>query len=283
MRKIILLYSLLCISADSFSAEKENFERTFTYDAFLSTSAFANVYWKEQKNNCISLYASSSLRFMKKESAFKRIHELKAEIGYAKYIDSTWIKQSDYLYLNSIWIYTSSTIQNSFTINLKTQIADTWIYQGYKDPVRTWTSGPLLPASLVAGYGMNIQFQNKSYINIAFASLKLNSKPRFEFSIYDSKNVIVAEKVIYNTSYGLQLQCMLTSKLLKSIDWEYRAQFFATGIDKKQITFDAQNSFSFRPVSFIKLRLEQKIAYDFYSSEHLQFRVEMMMGFVLEK
>jgi hypothetical protein len=256
----------------------------FKYDLFASTSALASVNWKGQKNNSINFYSSAILEYRKNTTKLYRLHQLNTEISYSKYLDSIWVKEADYFYLNNIWTFNSTaSIKNSFTFNLKTQIADTWLYRTSRPSLKKWTSGPLLPASVVAGYGLNIKWDNGSFINFSFAALKLNTHPHFETSNTEIKNSIVTDKVIYSSTYGLQMQIYFTVQINKILYWEYRTLFFTSGIDKHDLNFDLQNTVSCSPVKFLKIKFDQKASYDIIASENIQLRFELLLGISMGK
>jgi hypothetical protein len=260
---------------------RDNFLRI---DFLASSSFFINTNWKEINNSCIFATGSLNIIIRKRKNQWTRLEELRSELGYLKFIDSVWTKTTDNILVSGIWKKNGDAISHSFLINLKTQITDTWenlvSYQGAK---RKWKSGPMLPANLVLGYGFNLLFRSSSYINFTLATIRVNSRPIPAVITPETKFILKSGKALFNSEYGFSLQSSIILCLSKNLYWENKSFFFGTGLEKRELFFDMQNSLSLKPVKFMKLRLDHRVVYDFIISHKLQYRTELLIGFSLEK
>lgn len=285
-RKIILLIFLALALEKIYAVvpnisytKKDSVIRSFKPDIFISCSFIKNSNWKESKNSVIVLSGNLYLNYTVTKEKTKRINELRAELQYQKFIDSIWIKSNDNLMMSSIWVIENENeVKNSFNVSLKTQMTDTWDEQGAVINIRKWKSGPMLPSAFIAGYGLNKMYNNYSYINVSFAAIKINARPKTQQNISDKKIFIQNDKLFMTSEYGLNLQCFMKKKLFRNIKWENKTNFFATGLDKKVMTFEVVNTIYITPFRLIKVKAENKIGYDYFISDKLQVRYELLFG-----
>jgi hypothetical protein len=270
-----LLLSLITDSAKS--------ERKFKVDGFLATSYLANSNWKGINHSSITFATSIDIEFNKKKNNASRIHEFNLDLSYIKYNDSILVKANDLINHISIWDLSDRTISKSISINFKTQTTDTWhesIVNHKKE--RKWKSGPMLPATLISGLGLNVNYFYNSYLNISIASLKFYSKPRTNTLIEKEKIIVVNNKILIYSEYGINIQS-LTEKYFSVLKFENRISFFANKLDKKTIQLDMQNTITIKPMKFFKIRFENFLSYDYKISHKLQNKFEMLVGFSYEK
>jgi len=259
--------------------------KIFLANVFIASSFINNKNWKGIDNNSLFVTSSTNLSYKKNNTNSSRINELRLELGYQNFFDSAWIKTSDNFFISSIWILNKRQgLKESFSLSLKTQLTDTWDYTILKpDDKPTWKSGPFVPFTFITGYGMNWFFRENSYVNFSFVSIKIYSRPKAENIFLENKIIAKTDKVIFFSDYGFNLQGVLKKKLSLNSSWENKFSFFSKGLEKKTTNFDMQNTFSFFPFHYIKIRFENKITYDFTVSNKLQFRNELLVGFGIEK
>jgi hypothetical protein len=256
------------------------------YDCFLSASLFFSKNKSPQDISGLYLFESINIRFTRNKKNSKNLHEFRNELSYFKYTDSIWIKNKDKLFLSLLWIINpANKIKNSFLINIKTQNSNTWEYS-YNSKInqiqKKWISGPFLPIHIIAGYGINLIYLKNSYLNISFATFKVNLLPKNERLSPEIKIQWESDKAIIQTEYGFNIQGTLKHELQKKIVFENKTSFFTTGNDFQKTNFDIQNIISIKLNRIIKIRLENKFIYDLMVSKKVLSRYELLIGFNFE-
>ena len=255
-----------------------------TIDCFLATSFFIYENWRGANNYFFILSGSLNLAFKKIKVHTIRINELRSEINYQKFIDSSWVKNSDNIFLSSIWILNKKEgFKNSYSVSFKTQLTNTW-EPSYQIPgSRILKSGPFLPFTFVAGYGIHRTFWKNSYVNISFASIKINSIPRTEEAVKENKYFATTNKMIFKSEYGLNIQSVINRNISKFVTWENKVSCFTTVFNRNSLIFDIQNRVSVKLNRFLKIKLVYTLDYDIIISEKLQTKYELLVGLSLEK
>ena len=260
-------------------------QKTTSIDLFVSSSLTKNKDWKSTSNSGIQFNESFNLISIKKMNVSNTIRELHTDLSYIHFIDSTTIKSTDDIFLSSIWAFMEQPhFKNSFIINLKSQLTNTWEYPYINNlKVRKWKSGPLLPANFLAGYGINFNIGKTSYLNISFATIKINSFPKTDNFPVETNVFASTNKVQFNSEYGFNLQSYIRLPLLKNFLMENRTSLFGNGIDKKTLNLDIQNIFSLQTSQAMKIRFENKVAYEHRISSRIQYRFEILIGYSFKK
>ncbi len=286
--RLILIISIITgfQNANAYpGGSKQEYDSTITnkqfhFDGFLATSLILNNNWKETDHSSLIFAGSINIFLKTKGSLTERLLEFRSELNYQKFIDSIWVKNTDRIFFSSIWTRGNKKyFHRSVNVILKTQITDTWKYSHDK---RKWQSGPLVPFTLMTGYGLNLSMRNGNYLNVAIVSVKLNSKPKTDRLLPDLKVAASTDKVIIYSEYGLNIQGFYKKKLSSLIYFENTISFFSKGFDKKMLTFEIQNIIALKPFRQFKIRLTNDLIYDYLISEKLQSRYELLLGFNFE-
>jgi hypothetical protein len=265
------------------ATEPDTVKRHIRINAFLATSFIINQNWEELSRNSVLLAGNININYCKKSNGFMRVNELRSELAYLRFIDSLWIKNTDRIFLSSTWtLGTLRSLKNSFFISLKTQLTDTWTENGTTHN-RKWRSGPLQPAVLTPGYGVNWELWQRSFLTISFASMKITSVVAGKSPPPESKLVARSGTMTIFSEYGLNLQSSIYKPLSKKLTWENYTTFFASGINKEVISLDMQNLLSYRPSKNFKLRIESRLLFDILQSPYLQSRTEILLGYYFSK
>lgn len=133
-------------------------------------------------------------------------HQVMADLGYLKFVDSTWEKSIDMLQVNLLWNSTGRKFNSSYTVAFGTQFLPTSFpdYDFEQDKLVDRSIGGFLnPFNLQLGYGGVYTFWGRSNINFAFATIQFSSSPK-EFTAPASvkANVIEGKKAYYFLNYG---------------------------------------------------------------------------------
>jgi hypothetical protein len=253
-------------------------------EIFVASYFLFNKNWKGENNLSVVLAGTLNISINKENKNRNQILEIRGDINYQKFIDSSWIKNNDNFFMSSIWVNKyQGQIKSSFQQSIKTQCTNTWEYSSSTPGFRKWKSGPFLPFTFIAGYGINKKFRNNSYINISLISINLESMPRKESTIRDENVIATTNKIIFNSEFGINIQTVLTKKLTRNIIWENKAVAFSDYTDFKNLNLDIQNILSVVPYRFIKIRLTHNLIYNKMLYDKIQNRYELLIGLMLEK
>ena len=285
----VILYFCLEMHAGTYSQESTTgdsvINKVFRINGFLSTSLISNINWRNETFESFMLGAAVNLMSIRQTNTSKNIFELRSELSYVKFMDSIIDKSEDQAYITFIHSFGKrKRFKNSVSLSLKTQFTDTWIEisgNGISD--RVWRSGPLLPAILKMGYGFNYIFRNDSYINFSVLSWKLETRPNLTSSFHPSDFRQINNKILYRSSYGMGFQTTLSGSLSKIASWEIAASFFTVAFDQKQTTFDATSMLSFKTGGSIRIRIMNRFAYDYITSEKIEMHSSFLLGYYIQK
>ena len=250
-------------------------------EGFFSTSLIINRNWKEETNS--GLLLATDIRIRSSDScSSKRITQTRVELAYYKYLDSIWVKYTDRFCFSNIWQFNRRKIKQTFSFTLISQLTDTWIEKSNGINIdRKWKSGPLLPASIVTGYGFIYKPLYRNYINISFPAYKigsLTSTSRDDLKIISQK----PNYLIYH-GYGMSIQTNFEIKPVKNIIFQNSSLIMLSKAYKNYFSIDMSNAISWLPIKHLKFRFEQKFLYDELVSEKIQIRYDFLIGISVTK
>ncbi|MCX6292663.1 MAG: hypothetical protein NT126_13030 [Bacteroidetes bacterium] len=252
-----------------------------------STSFTENKNWQTVDYKNYSFIGNMDYTRKTTISKFKQLYQFRGELGFLKFVDSTWYKNSDNLNVYVQWTdYSSKKFTHSYSIILKSQFADTWRYKTNRDgkATREWRGGFLNPATLMLAYGLNYDFWQRCFVSFAFATVKVNSRPRYDDALLPTeKELARTEKYFIISEYGMSVQGGITKNIYDNVFWTNKTQFFSNGINKNQVTVDFQNRFTFVFLKYLQFRADTHIVYDPLYSYSLQYRQEFLVGVFFEK
>jgi hypothetical protein len=276
-----------CYSITPFLADSSKVNNYTTLLATFSTSVIENKNWKSMDFRNYSL--QGNVDYDRKVAAphFKKLYQLSGELGFLKFIDSSWYKNSDNLNLSSQWTnYSSKTLTPSYSVILKTQFTDTWKYTTdiNGESRKEWSGGILNPAALTIAYGLNYDFWKRCFINLAIATIKINSRPVSDEALLPGqKELSRSQKMLVIGEYGLSLQSTISKKIYENVSWDGKTQFFTNGFKKNQVTLDFQNRLTFAFPKCLQFRADTHIVYDPLYSFRLQYKHELLVGLSIKK
>lgn len=266
------------ILEDSIISEK-NLSGKIYLKGFLATSYNNFENWNEK--NATGIFLSGQFNINCKKSARNKstLYELRTELGYYKFIDSSWFKTKDEFFLSIIQTSEGTkTVQFAFSANLKSQITDTWITRRTGEK-RKWVSGPILPATFMTGIGINFMLKQNSFINISIATIKVKSDQPSKSIPENYKIIGKTKNVILYSEFGCSMQSCILKPFGKYLSFVNKNILFTSGVSLKKLSLDSRNIITYKLFRFIKLQIENRIVYDYLVSSKLQLSNEMLLGF----
>lgn len=278
---LILLFqknTLQALQTDSIKSDNAISGKVYI-KGLLATSFNSFRNWKEQ--NATGIFLSGQFNINCKKSARNKstLYEFRTELGYFKFIDSSWLKTKDEFFLSIIkTIEGVKTVQFAFSANVKSQITDTWIAKRTGEKEK-WISGPILPATLMTGIGINLNLKQNSFFNFSIATIKVKSDHPYKIIPENYKIIGKTKNVFLYSEFGCSMQSCILKSIGKYLSFENKNIFFASGIRFKRLNLDSRNIITYKLFRFAKLQIENRIVYDYPVSSKLQFSNEMLLGF----
>jgi len=261
--------------------------RNTTFLATLATSFTENKNWQNVDYRNYFFLGNIDYSLRVSSDKFKQLYQVRGELGFLKFIDSTWFKNSDNFNILTQWTeYSTKAITHSYSIILKTQFTDTWKYNSdiNGETTREWRGGILNPATLMIAYGLNYDFWERCFINLALATIKVSTRPRYDNELLPTeKELARTAKSFIISEYGMSIQSAITKKISGNVSWDNKTLFFTNGINKNQITWDFQNRFTFVSLKYLQLRADTHIVYDPQYSYRFQYKQELLIGLFYER
>ena len=178
---IVCVYSNAIAQKDSVHKKENILFKNLKLKTALSTSFIAHKNWQQGGNDNISFLGNLDVRHATRAKKLTHSYALKAELGYSKFLDSLWIKNTDRWRIALQWNYkpgNSLIFTYSFTAN--SQFTDSYKYKvdrKTQELSRKRLGGFISPANAINSLGFNWSFWDGSRINFAVASLKTDIRP----------------------------------------------------------------------------------------------------------
>ncbi len=258
-----------------------------SFRASLSTSYIIQKnYYQSDVRNFIFLSNADYFRKVSSEKFTKSFH-FKTDLGYVKYLDSSWNKYSDSWRLNILFEENaSSKITHSYSLILYSQFLNTYFpvsEEGKQS--EQWRGGFLNPATLNFSYDVSISFWEYSNALLGLSAIRMVTRPCYDGAAEPKEDPVVkTDRSFILASYGLSGQISVYSKKIsEAVTWDNTSSFFLNGISKDRVNFDFENKFTFKFLKYLQFRLETHVVYDPVTSYHLQYRQEFLIGVFYEK
>lgn len=214
-------------------------------------------------------------------------HQLFADLGYLKFVDSTWEKSLDRLQVNLLWSNTGKKFNSSYTVALGTQFLPSSFpeYDVEQDKlVERSVGGFLNPFNLQLGYGGVFTFWGMSNINFAFATLQFSSSPKeFTAPNFTEANVIEGKRAYYFMNYGFSVAAAINKPIGKHVQWINNTRIFGNGLDRDHVNLQFSNMVIVKLWKYLQLRFDTRLAYNPMLNYKMQFRQEALIGFFYER
>jgi hypothetical protein len=221
------------------------------------------------------------------DSLSMHAHQVLADLGYLKFVDSIWTKNLDRFQVNLLWATSAKRFRHSYTAVLSTQFlpnkSTEWDSETAKLVERD-VGGFLRPFSLEVGYGAMLSFWQTSNINFAFATLKLSAYPKETTApAFADATFIQGGDMNYYMSYGLGVTTAINKSFGTRLQWINNSRGFCNGFDKDHVNFDVSNMLIVKLWKYIQFRFDTRLGYNPMLNHQLQFRQEALVGFFYER
>ncbi len=275
---LLTLVFLFRLPADSTKVQSQKLKVSLTG----SLLSLAN--WKGETFESVTLLSATNYQSNKAIGAGLHMFTGKSELGYNYIKDSLWNKQADLLNLQYLVKIQRQKVSQSVNALLNTQLLTSFRYemdinQQKYQRIRTGTF--MNPASMELGYGMNILFWQKSALNISIASARLRVDPITNSLTKPFEGVIGrVNKGWLLFDYGISGQLLVVKRFPNELEWNSSGKLFLKGFTKDAIQFDISNTLSYQFWKHLEMKADLKWIYDPMISFRMQYRNELLFGFV---
>lgn len=255
-------------------------------NANLSGSFLNLSNWNGESFGSVAIFSGSDYYSSRATGSKQRIFTGKSEVGYIHIFDSLWSKQSDLFNLQFVLKLQNRKFSQSLNALLNSQLLNSYaIVTDVKQQrlKRKWKGSFMNPSTVEMGYGLNVLFWEKSNFNIAIASARFRIDPVYENQPKPAKGVFGKVKrgwLLFD--YGFSGQLVLVKNLSNDLEWNSTGKIFFKGFNKGTIQFDVTNTMSYKFWKYIEMRADLKLVYDPLVSFKMQYRNELLFGFVFK-
>ena len=215
----------------------------------------------------------------------KHQHKLLADLGYLKFIDSSWVKGIDRLQVNLLWSRTQRKWTHSYSVMLATQFLPNYTYQYDHESGATREErigGFASPGVLELGYGATWYPWPRSTIQFAFATAKVNAMPKASLQHADRPHFAETERSVFDMQYGGSLLVNINQPVNERVEWINMSRFFCNAFDRDHVSFDFINKVYVKLFWYVQLRLDTRLGYDPLVNYDLRFSQEVLLGLFYE-
>ncbi|MCW3084579.1 MAG: hypothetical protein JWP12_1945 [Bacteroidetes bacterium] len=297
MKRKLLLVFLALLLADFKTYAKEqpdslktvkhfHLPPTITYTNNFSASYVQYKNWKYNGNNSYSFLLRSNVNYDSTGNNWETHLRFNGELGYLKFIDSTWVKNTDYFdFAADVVKKTGKRFENVFSFYFSSQFLSAYenIYNDSGLYAKHWISGFGSPMNIDIGYGATIHFWKTNRIDLTFVTLHTSTMPLLDNEVPDKASGIIYKNTLISSEYGLGIQTYIRKSIGKRIRWENNSRFFANAINRQKCTVDFRNRVIVKIVKYLDFIVDSRIRYAPYPPYKFQFRNELMLSFTFEK
>jgi hypothetical protein len=290
--KILFLFLIIVLNAIAFAGDSVctkkgiHIPRTISYTNNFSASYVHYKNWKYNGNNNYSFLIRSNINYDTIGADWESHIRFNGELGYMKFIDSTWYKNTDCVDFGVDVIKSNSKkFQNNFSFYFASQFLSN--YETYTtedgEAHRRWINGFGNPMNMDVGYGTSFRFWKSSRITLTFVTFHTSTLPLPDFEQTTNGNDIIYKKTLITSEYGLGLQTFIRKNIGTRVRWENYSRAFANAINRDKFNIDFRNRVIVKVFKYLDLIVDSRIRYVPYPPYLFQFRNELMLSFTLEK
>ena len=282
-----MIFNVTCFSQNP-GKLKNKFHppHTISYTANFSASYVQYKNWKYNGNNNYTFLGHANVNYDTIGNDWETHIRFNGELGYMKFIDSIWYKNTDALDLGADVVKNNSKLfQNVFSFYFASQFLsnyETYLTENGLEQKR-WTNGFGNPMNIDLGYGTTIRFWKTCRINLTFVTLHTSTTPLLDPELITSGNDIIYKKTLITSEYGLGFQTFICKKIVSRVRWENYSRAFANAINRDKFNIDFRNRVIVKIFKYLDLILDSRIKYLPYPPYKFQFRNELMLSFTFEK
>ena len=279
----------ICTPVDSTSKFVESttaFTSSSLYGS-LSASYASSSNWNGQNLRNFALLGNLLYTHSLFSASHSHMHQVMADLGYQKFVDSTWVKSIDRVMVNLLWNNTGKKFNSSYSVSFSTQFMPDAVpeYDAEQDKlVERSVGGFLNPFDLQLGYGGVFTFWGRSNINFAFATLQMSSSPKeFTSPAFADANVIEGKRAYYFMNYGFSVSTAINKTFGEHVQWINNTRIFGNGLDRDHVNLQFSNMVIVKLWKYLQLRFDTRLAYNPMLNYKMQFRQEALIGFFYER
>jgi len=270
---------------DSTTKKQFNLPTAITYTNNFSASYIHYKNWQYGGSNNYSFLLRSNVNYDTTAQHWETHLRLNVELGYMKFTDSTWNKNTDYLDFSADVVKnTERKFENVFSFYFNSQLLPSYeMYyndSGYYEKTRTVGCGN--PMNIDLGYGAAVHFWKTSRININFVTLRTSTMPVLVDTKTDESDMIY-KKTLISSEYGLSLQTYIRKNFGARVRWENYSRFFGNAINREKFDIDLRNRVIIKIFKYLDFIVDSRIRYLPYAPYKFQSRNELMLSFTFEK
>jgi hypothetical protein len=257
---------------------------SITYLNNLSASYIQHKNWKYNGYNNYSFLLRDNINYDSTGEIWETHLRCDLELGYMKFIDSTWYKNTDCINLSIDLIKnTNKTFENNFSFYFNSQLLSS--YENYYNDSgyysKRWVSGFGNPMNIDLSYGTTIHFWKTCRLAISFVTLRTSTTPLMDSPV--GNNDMIYNNTLITSEYGIGLQTFIRKKLGTHLRWENCSRAFTNAINRTKFDLDFRNRFIVKIFKYMDLIVDNRIRYTPYPPYKFQFRNELMISFTMEK
>ena len=289
-------YSFVSISNDdtlnSKQIETEVARVSYRFKITASASYINYHNWQSYNRSAFSFLNNVDFRHRKSfPSGWSHDHFAKVELGFLYYNDSIWWKNADQIRVGLQWTEKPGKfLSHSYAVFVQTQLLKSWQfkYNGKTDQQEKELKGWFMaPGLLELAYGLNWNFWERSRINVAFATCRISSKPRYNderSEKYESdESLFKSKRRFVKTEYGFSAQLFIYKDIYpKVLLWEHQSRFFFNALNRNGLHANISNQFTLRFLKYMQFRIDTQVLYEPDLSTKWSYRQELLIGMVYE-
>jgi len=256
------------------------------FSANLSTSFLNTSNWKGSSFSSFSTTVNSDFYLATTTETANLVFTIKSDLGFTKFIDSTWSKHADKLYTQFIWKKKKSKIDQSYATSVTAQLLNSYLYKYdaiQKKTSKTLTGSFFNPSNFDAGYGIGISFWKKSIFNLSVASARIKIDPAENASeITPGLRLGSVKHGIILFDYGCSVQLLILKSWKEKFEINSSSKIFMEGFELSHLHLDMSHKINYSIWKWLQLRADIKMVYDPNTSMKMQYRNELLFGVFYE-
>ena len=253
----------------------------------LSASYAASDNWAGQNTHNYAVTSNVAYRHNSFGTGWGHAHHFMADMGYLRFVDSTWVKNIDRLQTNFLWNGSGRRLNQSYAIAFASQFLPNKVMQydfAENRSKEQKVGGFLNPFTLDIGYGAVWTFWSTSNLNFAFATLRLSSSPKETTApAFTDVHVVEGRNAYYFLTYGFSIAATVNRSFGQHVQWLNNTRVFGNGMDRDHVNFDFSNMVIIKLWKYLQVRLDTRLAYNPMLNYNMQFRQEVLLGFFYER
>jgi hypothetical protein len=285
---LLIGFNLTTIAEEENHVFKKKFKlpQTITFTNNFSASYTHYKNWKYNGYNSYAFLLRSNINYDTVGNKWEAHIRFNGELGYMKFVDSTWHKNTDYVDLSAdVLKNINKRFENIFTFYFSSQFLSNYeMYyndSGYYS--KRWISGFGNPMNIELGYGTSVNFWKTCRVNLTFVTLRTSTMPVFDVQTLNNNSEMIYKKTLITSEYGLGVQTYIRKNIGKRVRWENYSRAFANAVNREKFNIDFRNRVIVKIFKYLDFIVDSRIRYIPFLPFKFQFRNELMLSFTFEK